>query len=427
MKLLVVSFCFPPAAMPRSIQVARLLRHLGGFETVLVHGDDPTARFDPTIEPDAVDRIATRIRVPLPRRAWRRYVTAAAERLKLPLWNRMPDAYRSWQGPAIEAVDGWWREHGPPDLVVTFGNPMTDHLVGLSLSRKYGVPWIAHFSDPWVDNPYHRQHAIDFAVNLHLERAVVRRAERLGFPSQAMADFVLRRHPPELRRKVFVLPAAFDPDFNARPIPPSDAIVLRHVGEFYGPRTPRPLFGALRLLQQEQPGALDDLRIELIGGAQPGAYEAAGIGEIRAGLIHTRGHVSHRESLELMSQADGLLLVDGPSDDRSIFLQSKLIEYIGVERPIFGIAPAGPATSLIEELGGPVADPSDVRRVADQLRGFIALLRTRRAEGASAWGTPQVRARFAAPEVASAFRREAEMVLTSRDVRAPERVLEVLA
>jgi hypothetical protein len=41
--------------------------------------------------------------------------------------------------------------------MVPFGNPMTDHLVGLSLSRKYRIPWIARFSDPWVDNPYHRQ------------------------------------------------------------------------------------------------------------------------------------------------------------------------------------------------------------------------------------------------------------------------------
>jgi hypothetical protein len=427
MKLLVVSFCFPPAAMPRSIQVARLLRHLCGVDTILVHGDDPTARFDPTIEPDAVDRIATRIRVPLPRRSWRRYVTAAAGRLKLPLWNRMPDAYRPWQRPAIEAIDAWWRQAGPPDLVATFGNPMTDHLVGLALARKYGVPWMAHFSDPWVDNPYHRQHALDFAVNLRLERAVVRRADRLGFPSQAMADFVLRRHPADARRKIFVLPAAFDPDFSARPISPSDAIVIRHVGEFYGPRTPRPLFDALRLLQHDDPRVLDDLRIELIGGAQPGAYESAGIREIRPGLIHAQGHVSHRESLELMSSADGLLLIDGPSDDRSIFLQSKLIEYVGVERPIFGIAPAGPATDLIEQLGGPTADPSDAQRVADELRGFIGLLRARRAERGPAWGTPQVRARFAAPEVAGVFRREAEALLASVAAPAPAGPLEVLA
>ena len=40
MRLLVVSFCFPPEASPRAIQVARLLRHLEGVDVTLVHGKD---------------------------------------------------------------------------------------------------------------------------------------------------------------------------------------------------------------------------------------------------------------------------------------------------------------------------------------------------------------------------------------------------
>lgn len=408
MKLLVVSFCFPPEAAPRSIQVARLLRHLQGVETTLVHGKDNRARFDPTIEPDAVDCIATRIQVPLPRPGWRRYVSAGADRLNLPLWNRAPDQYAVWRRPALQAIGDWWsRDRGRPDLMVTFGNPMTDHLVGLAVARRFSTPWIAHFSDPWVDNPYHRQHPLDRAVNMQLESSVVRTADRLAFPSEECADFVLRRYPDAVRRKAFILPAAFDPHFTDRaPLEP-DAIVLRHIGEFYGPRTPRPLFQALRTLQDTAPEALAGLRVEIIGGAGPGAFEAAGIHELRPGLIRTRPHVSHRESLELMSAADGLLLIDGPSETRSIFLPSKLIEYIGVERPIYGIAPAGPAATLIDALGGLSADPSDPVRIADQLARFIALLRHRRAEESERWGNPRVRARFAAPEVARLFREEA--------------------
>jgi hypothetical protein len=415
MKLLVVSFCFPPEAMPRSIQVARLLRHLEGVDTVLLHGKDSRARFDPTIEPDAVDRIATRIQVPLPRPAWRRYVNAGADRLNLPLWNRMPDQYAVWQRPALSAIGEWWtRTPEPPDVLVTFGNPMTDHLIGLAIARRFGTPWIAHFSDPWVDNPYHRQHPLDRAVNVRFEAAVVRTADRLAFPSEECAEFVLRRYSDAVRRKAFILPAAFNPDFTDRaPLEPG-TIVLRHIGELYGPRTPKPLFEALRALQQSAPETLDSVRIEIIGGAGPGMFQAAGIGELRPGLVRTRPHVSHRESLELMSAADGLLLIDGPSTSRSIFLPSKLIEYVGVERPIYGIAPAGPAATLIGELGGLAANPSDAGQVAEQLGRFIALLRERRAGGVERWGNPAVRARFAAPEVARLFREEAQALIGDR-------------
>ncbi|HEU4828798.1 MAG TPA: glycosyltransferase [Gemmatimonadales bacterium] len=421
MKLLVISFCFPPEAMPRSIQVARLLRHLDGVETILVHGKDNRARFDPTIEPDAVDRISHRIQVPLPRPGWRRYVSAGADRLNLPLWNRVPDQYAVWRRPALRAVGEWWRRTlHPPDLLVTFGNPMTDHLIGLAIARRYGTPWIAHFSDPWVDNPYHRQHPLDRAVNMQFESAVVHTADRLAFPSEECADFVLRRYPEPVRRKAFILPAAFSPDFAGHPPLEPDAIVLRHIGEFYGPRTPKPLFQALRTLQESAPEMVESVRVEIIGGANPGMFEAAGIRDLRPGLVRTRPHVSHREGLELMGAADGLLLIDGPSRTRSIFLPSKLIEYIGVERPIYGIAPAGPAATLIDELGGLSANPSDPAAVADRLGRFIALLRERRATQARRWGNPEVRGRFSAPEVARRFSEEAASLIGHRRAAEPE-------
>lgn len=423
MKLLVISFCFPPEAAPRSIQVARLLRHLEGFETVLVHGRDSRARFDPTIEPDAVDRIAHRIQVPLPRPGWRRYVSAGAVRLNLPLWNRVPDQYAVWRRPALRAVGEWWRRTlQPPEILVTFGNPMTDHLIGLAIARRYSTPWIAHFSDPWVDNPYHRQHPLDRAVNLQLESAVVHAADRLAFPSEECAEFVIRRYPESVRRKAFVLPAAFSPDFDAQPPLEADTIVLRHIGEFYGPRTPRPLFQALRTLQESAPEVLESLRVEIIGGADPGMFEAAGIHDLRPGLVRTRPHVSHRESVELMGAADGLLLIDGPSTMRSIFLPSKLIEYIGVERPIYGIAPAGPAATLIDELGGLSADPSDAAAVAETLARFITLLRERRSGHAERWGNAEVRRRFSALEVAQRFAEEASSLVGHRLAADAERV-----
>ena len=33
--------------------------------------------------------------------------------------------------------------------------PITSHLVAYHLKKKYKLPWLAHFSDPWTLNPYH--------------------------------------------------------------------------------------------------------------------------------------------------------------------------------------------------------------------------------------------------------------------------------
>ena len=56
-QLLAVSFAYAPLAYPRSIQVARLLKYARA-STALVCADEPGARHDPTIEPEAETLLA---------------------------------------------------------------------------------------------------------------------------------------------------------------------------------------------------------------------------------------------------------------------------------------------------------------------------------------------------------------------------------
>ena len=59
--------------------------------------------------------------------------------------------------------------------------------------------------------------------------------------------------------------------------------------------------------------------------------------------------VGYLQSLALAKSADLLLNIDAPAAT-SVFLPSKLIDYIGAGRPIFGITPAGTAARLIQSL-----------------------------------------------------------------------------
>src|SRR5919202_1568394 len=76
------------------------------------------------------------------------------------------------------------------DAVVTFSQPTTDHLVGLELKKIWRAPWVAHFSDPWVDNPYYATDAATRDFNLAAERAVCEVADRLVFTSEETVDLV---------------------------------------------------------------------------------------------------------------------------------------------------------------------------------------------------------------------------------------------
>ncbi|MBV9925925.1 MAG: glycosyltransferase [Acidobacteria bacterium] len=406
-KLLAVSFAYPPLAYPRSMQVARLLKYARA-PTVLVCADEHGAPRDPTIEPEADELLEACLRVPFEESSSRRLAKRVAYHLSRPLWRRMnvaPDKYTAWRPLAASAVrDYLSSSRFRPDALVTFAQPFTDHLVGLELKRHYGLPWVAHFSDPWVDNPFSNYDRRTRGLNLALERAVVEAADRTVFTSRETVEMVFAKYPEALRQRARVLPQCFDPSlYGAAPDDRAgDEIVIRYVGNFYGTRSPEPLVRALSAVLAENARALDGVRFEVIGRHDPELVSRAGGDQLPEGLFNLRPAVSYRESLLLMAAADGLLVIDAPAEV-SVFLPSKLIDYLGAGRPILGLTPPGAAADLIGRLGGHVAHPSDTGAARSALESFLGHVRAERAEGGRVWGAPEVRRRYEADAVAAEF------------------------
>ena len=321
----------------------------------------------------------------------------------LPVVQKAPDAFTSWAAQVIDSVADVITHGRRFDLLITFGAPMSDHLIGFKLKSHFGMPWVAHFSDPWVDNPFTSSDWMTNAINRSLERKVLSLTDRAIFTSEETIDLVFRKYPATWRTKARVLPHAFDNRlFEGAEGERESRITIRYLGDFYGPRTPRPLFEAARQLLDSDPSSLANVHFELIGNLGLQAAEAGLIEGLPPEMVSIRRPVGYLESLSLMRTSDGLLVIDAPAA-QSVFLPSKLIEYIGSERPIFGISPPGAAAQLIAELGGWVADPADRARVRAQLAAFVQFLRTARAERAISWGSTDIRDRFEISAVSRMF------------------------
>ena len=410
-KLLAVSFSFPPSATPRALQVARLLKHLP-LSTILVCADEQEGARDSTIEPDAEAALSNCLRVSFSVQGWRKQANRVASLFRLPLWNRVPDEYSWWKRRALRAIrEQAQKSDHRPDLIVSFGQPMSDHLIGLHLKQIYGVPWLAHFSDPWVDNPFNRYDSLTRQINRSLEHKVIKAADRVVFTSQETVDLVMAKYPPEWRAKVRVLSHSFDPSMSlVAPGEESRTITVRHTGEFYGPRTPKPLITTLRSIISEGLHSLEGVCFELIGQIDPVVLTNLGIEDLPPSLVRFRPPVSYQESCSLAAAANGLLIIDAPAT-KSVFLPSKLIEYVGVGRPILGITAPGAAANLIKELGGWVADPSSPEAMKRTVVQFLTYLR--KAQQSGPWGNPEVRSRYEAPVVSKSFEMMLRELLTA--------------
>jgi glycosyltransferase involved in cell wall biosynthesis len=397
-QLLAISYSYPPQTEPRAIQVSRLLAHLK-WPTVLV--------CEGAVENDLQkqDSNVTTVRVPAPVTSLRQFSLRLASQFNLPVWFRTPDHLHPWKSRVLDRVEQMIStEQFRPEVLVTFSFPLIDSVIGFELKRRYGFPWLAHFSDPWVDSPFKQYDRLTRLLNVRLERSVIENADRLVFTSGETADLVMAKYAPDLRDKVRIVPHAFEPNhFQSRKVREKDRLVIRYLGDLYLDRTPRPLFDALRQLLAADPQLVSRFRFEIVGDIHQLNLKSMGFDDLPEDLVVLRQRVSYDESCDLMASADGLMVIDAPvpSGAKSVFLPSKLIEYVGAGRPIIGLTPDGTAADLITQLGGWVANPTDSATLATVMRDFLKFVAQRDED--LTWGATDVRSEFEARNVATKF------------------------
>jgi glycosyltransferase involved in cell wall biosynthesis len=282
-----------------------------------------------------------------------------------------PDPFRFWAMGAASTIEalGLPAQH---DVLVSFGQPMSDHLAALALKRRTGLPWIAHFSDPWKRNAFRTAHMLSRLMDPAYEKKVLQEADHLIFTSEESRLLVLEGYPDSYLAKASVLPHAYDPDLYGTGAPSRDGKRrLVHVGNFYGHRTPDALLKGVATLASKSPAVLEGLELHFYGHVADDVRERALRYPIGAAMLRFHGSVPYLESLTRMKEADGLILVDADAD-RSVFLPSKLVDYLGAGRPIFGVTPPGTSANLLRSLGDRQVSPRDPDTIADELEIFLA-------------------------------------------------------
>jgi glycosyltransferase involved in cell wall biosynthesis len=242
-------------------------------------------------------------------------------------------------------------------------------MVRVKKQRKL-VKWIAQFSDPWQNNPLEISRLTKWWNRWHEPRAV-KSADYIVHSSAYSLDLMLKNHPPNIRNKCEVIPHAYSQDlYPQRPKIKNDSITLRYVGILYGRRSPEPLFAALNLLFERRKDLKGVLKVELIGHVPGAMLHSPAAKTLPKDTIKNVPNVTYIQSLEKMYDADILLLIE--ADVRqNLFLPSKLSDYMGADRPIVGIAPAGASEDALKGLGCWHARPSDFFAISKAIEGAV--------------------------------------------------------
>jgi glycosyltransferase involved in cell wall biosynthesis len=329
----------------------------------------------------------------LPRHGWRAVVVAPPslpwEPVDAGLSGRVPPETAVYQVPYIRSkvvrklamYAGWLPAAARgcaeaiaeqrPEALLTSGPPHQVHWLGLWLKRRYGLPWLADFRDPWYPEGWLDRGRGLASWQVGAQEAVLVRSADTVIANAPNACKALRDAYPRHRAKFVTLPNGYDREaFEALPAasparPRGGPLRVVHAGAIYVGRDPRPFLDAVRSLTPRLP-----LEVSFFGPAPESGLDLAG--EVRArgldGVVTVGGQVSYARALREMAGADVLLLMDTPG--RRVGVPAKLYEYIGAGRPVLALGErGGDLAQVLEQSGLPhrIAPPGDPTAIARAL------------------------------------------------------------
>lgn len=381
--LMVIPF-FPPLAgggVYRPLGFVRYLHEFGWQPTVLAPQGDSFWISDPSLMekiPESCDVFRTRtlsaqrmLTVVRGNRAAKQQVRSSRGFSLLRgcgSFFLLPDTYIGWYPFALREGKRLLEEK-KFDALYSTSPPETSHVVAHNLHKKYGLPWVADFRDPWMNlhllEPPTPLHA---ALHRRLEKRVITNAGIVV--TNRWHHDRMKEHVPDAAR-LTIISNGYDreeAELVDRIIPPADRFRIVHAGMLTQKRSAEPFLRALEIFIAGTPGSSERAEVLFIGPREDRNDEMVR----RLGLernVAFRDTVSHAEALQLERASHILLLIKQLDPLYSGIIPGKVYEYIGMRRPILALVPEGELAQMIRELRrGETVPQNDAREIAEILK-----------------------------------------------------------
>jgi hypothetical protein len=350
-RCLIISPHFPPSTLAGVHRARHLAKHLPshGWKPVIIRADERhyTEAQDPALAglvPDDVQQVRT-----------------GALPARLARFAGVGDIGLRAYAQIANAIDASIACHKPRIVLIT-GSPYYPMLLAKRVAKRWGLPVVLDFQDPWVSAEGERQPKWSKSGLAHrlatmLEPRAVRHAAWITSVSETQNDEMAERYPWMSRSRMMAIPIGGDPeDFDAMRATPPDSMAvaldpemvnLCYIGTFLPRAAPvvSTLFHALALVRSRQPALAARLRLVFVGTSnQPnprpdltGSHRVEPLA-LSAGVADmVREHparVPFVDALSLMAKADGILLLG--SDERH-YTASKIYPSLMAGRPFLSI------------------------------------------------------------------------------------------
>jgi glycosyltransferase involved in cell wall biosynthesis len=292
----------------------------------------------------------------------------------------LPDRYLSWLPFAVHAALKHVARNRCEVIFSTCPIP-TAHLAAGLCHRLTGLPWIADFRDPWVEDiQYSGYSRMRYRIERTMEANVVRRCTLLTATTDLLMQEFREKYPQLPPNKTEVLPNGFDEqDFQAldgftfHRNGVMEIVHSGHVNPDY--RNPSGLIDAIGRLVRAQDVSEDAIRLTFLGGGvylKSAAFRSLVTSSRLDRVVQVLDRVPYHESLLRLHDAAVLLILQGGYDTRHL-IPAKAFEYLRANRPILALTGDGVTARLVREFdAGDVVGIDDVDGICRSLRAMYA-------------------------------------------------------
>ncbi len=307
------------------------------------------------------------------------------------------------------------------DVVFMTGPPYYQMLLTGWIKRRFHLPVVLDFQDPWVSHvgglePIWSKAGVTHGLAVLLEPRAVRAAAFITSVSDRQNEEMAARYPWLDGTRMAGIPIGGDPDDFRQLARAEGSQVSREVTvSFVGTVTPRALkvheavLQGLGQLRAEQPEVGSRLRLRFVGTSNQPDGKLYSIRDLAVGLgladvvYEEPARVPFLEALRLMANSDALLLI---GSDEPHYTASKIYPTLMSGRPFISVLhELSSAHAILARAGGGIAlsfrDPASLAALHQQIaRAFAVLVMKRENLGVV---DPAVYAPFTAAAVSERY------------------------
>jgi glycosyltransferase involved in cell wall biosynthesis len=378
MRVLLISYAYPPISAPGAIRVSKWRNYLPEFgwePTVLtVEGGYSRMKSGENLEDDAVIRV--------PDAPWKSKVSvspAVATSKKKPslksalrkqaTYLMFPDRDRTWIKPAYsKLLELLQTTHF--DAMISSSPTMTNHVIASQIQKKFNIPWLADFRDPWVYGAHYEAPFWRRGMDRNLEASILANAQAITCVSNFIQQ-MFQEHYPRDAKKIHVIFNGYDEKDLETLTPTEDPnqFSLIYAGSFYGGRrNPQGLFQAISELAKEGKITPEKFVLKLVGDPEGTIVEMVNNAGI-SNFVAFEGMKNYAECLQMQASSTALLAITASDPLSKGELTTKLFEYLGLKKPILALTPKDfELGRMVEDYrSGAAIDPGDTTSIKNWL------------------------------------------------------------